>query len=95
MDNILVTGWNKPLTYTPSYDTSHFVNTGAFFDTHPGVTPNVTRYERTDMSGKLVESWERNKNGVMVNVTKRDALIAQTIEAEEALNKLKEARHAT
>ena len=76
--------------YTPSYDTSTFVNEGPFFDTHPGVIPHVTRYERTDMSGKLLESWERDKNGVMVETTKRDLLYAEIISAQEALDKMKE-----
>ena len=74
--------------YTPGYDTSTFVNEGPFFDTHPGVTPHVTRYERTDMSGKLIESWERNKNGVMVNTTARDILRDKLARAQEELELL-------
>lgn len=77
------------LAYKAPYDTSHFVNTGTFFDTHPGVTFNVTRYERSDEKGKIIESWERDKNGVMVDVTKRDKLYAEIAEAQEALEEMR------
>lgn len=76
--------------YNAPYDTSTFINEGEFFDTHPGVIPNITRFEATDGAGKLIESWERDKNGVMVNTTKRDKLYAELIEAQEQINKLKE-----
>lgn len=75
--------------YTPPYDTSHFVNEGEFFDTHPGVVPHVTRYEQLDGSGKVIESWERDKNGVMVNVTARDKLYREIADAQDALEEIK------
>ena len=81
-----IPGWNKcTIKHNPTYDTSNFVNKGKFFDTHPGVIPNITRYERTDLAGKVIESWERNKNGVMVDVTERDKLYAEIEAAQEAL----------
>lgn len=75
--------------YDPPYDTSSFVNSGEFFDTHPGVIPHVTRYESRDLAGNLIESWERDKNGVMVNVTARDNTYAELIAAQEALERLR------
>lgn len=84
-----IEGHDRPIVYEAPYDTSTFVNTGTFFDTHPGVTPNVRRYERTDMTGKLIESWERDKNGVMVDVTKRDLLYKELEDAQEALTRWK------
>lgn len=84
-----IAGHKCPIVYEAPYDTSTFVNEGPFFDTHPGVTPNVRRYERTDMTGKLVESWERDKNGVMVDVTKRDLLYKELEDAQENIDKLK------
>lgn len=84
-----IAGHKRPIEYTAPYDTSTFVNDGPFFDTHPGVTPNVRRYERTDMTGKLIESWERDKNGVMVDVTKRDLLYKELENAQETIDKLK------
>lgn len=86
---IEVTG-RKKIDHNPSYDTSTFVNNGPFFKKHPDVIPNVTRFESTDCAGKLIESWERDKNGRMVNTTKRDKLYAELIEAQEQINKLKE-----
>lgn len=74
----------------PPFDTATFVNTGEFFDTHPGVVPWVTRYEQTALDGSLIESWERDKNGRMVNVTKRDIYRKELIEAQEQLAKLQE-----
>lgn len=74
--------------YKPHYDTSNFVNTGEFFDTHPGVIPHVTRYERVALNGDIIETWERDKNGVMVDVTQRDKYRKQLIEAQEELERL-------
>lgn len=91
MDNIFIEGWDKcKIVHKPKYDTSNFVNEGEFFDTHPGVIPNITRFERLDGAGNVVESWERNKNGVMVETTQRDKLYAELEEAQEKLSKLKE-----
>lgn len=49
-----------------------FVNTGDFWDKHPDVYPEVTRYIDTDEKGNILECWERNKEGVMVDVTERE-----------------------
>lgn len=76
--------------YKPPYDTSHFVNTGEFFDKNPGVTPWVTRYEAVSLNGDIIETWERDKNGVMVNVTARDKYRKELIEAQEELARLQE-----
>lgn len=90
MKTVKVEGWDrcKIPPYKTKYDSSTFVNTGEFFDTHPGVMPQVRRYEQLDEKGDIIESWERDKNGVMVNVTKRDALYKELIEAQEAIDKL-------
>lgn len=69
-------------------DRDKFINDGPFFDKYPGIYPDVTRYERTDMSGKIVESWERGDDGRMHETTKRDKLREEIIEAQEKLNKL-------
>lgn len=69
-------------------DRDKFINDGPFFDKFPGIYPDVTRYERTDMSGKIVESWERGDDGRMHETTKRDKLREEIIEAQERLNKL-------
>lgn len=92
MDTIYILGHDKCSfgNQLPDYDTSHFVNEGIFFDTHPGVTPYVTSYTREDGAGNVIESWERDKNGVMIDVTKRDKLRAEIAAAQEALNNIKE-----
>ena len=90
MNTVYIPGHNRPIAYKATYDTSSFVNDGEFFDTHPGVTPNVTRYENRDTNGKLIESWERNKSGKMINVTQRDKLYAELEAAQEALEKTRE-----
>jgi hypothetical protein len=90
MRTVMIPGWDTRIEYEPSYDTSNFVNEGTFFDTHPGVTRNVKRYEKLDGSGNVIESWERNEKGVMVDVTKRDKLRAEIVAAQEALNNIKE-----
>ena len=69
-------------------DRDKFVNDGPFFDKYPDIYPDVTRYERTDMSGKIVESWERGDDGRMHETTKRDKLREEIIEAQEKLNRL-------
>ena len=94
MNTIYIDGWDtcKIPPYTPKYDTSTFVNEGAFFDTHPGVTTNVTRYERMDEEGNLVEVWERNDKGVMVDVTEVERLRIEIEAARSALNKIEEVK---
>lgn len=59
-----------------------------FEEKYPKVYPDVTRFEVTDSHGTIVESWER-KEGVMVNVTKRDAARASLVEAQEEYERLK------
>lgn len=76
--------------YKAPYDTSNFVNTGEFFEKYPDVTPHVTRFERQDASGKIEESWERNEQGIMVNMTARDKLYEEIEAAQEALEDLRE-----
>lgn len=49
-----------------------FLNIGPFWDKHPDVYPQVTRYIDTDCKGNILECWERNKEGVMVDVTERE-----------------------
>ena len=49
-----------------------FVNIGPFWDLHPDVYPEVTRYIDTDEKGNILECWERNKEGIMVDVTARE-----------------------
>ena len=93
MKTVMIPGWDTQIEYTPPYDTSNFVNDGTFFDTHPGVTRNVKRYERLDGSGNVIESWERNEKGVMVDVTKRDELYRKIADAKEALEEAIAAQH--
>lgn len=80
----------RPLTENPKYDTSHFVNEGPFFDKHPDVIKNVIRFELTDLSGNIVESWERDKSGVMVETTQRDILREELVKAQEELQQIKD-----
>ena len=49
-----------------------FLNEGPFWDIHPDVYPEVTRYIDTDEKGNIRECWERNKSGIMVDVTARE-----------------------
>lgn len=49
-----------------------FLNIGPFWDLHPDVYPEVTRYTDTDEKGNILECWERNNEGVMVDVTERE-----------------------
>lgn len=72
---------------TPTYDDSTFVNEGPFFDLHPDVMKNLKRFESYDLAGNLIESWERNDKGEMIDVTKRDKLREEIIAAQEALDK--------
>lgn len=86
---IKVTGL-RPLTENPKYDTSNFVNEGPFFDKHPDVIKNITRFEATDLEGNIVESWERNESGVMVETTQRDRLREELVKAQEELQRIKD-----
>lgn len=69
-------------------DKDKFVNDGPFFEKYPDVYPFVTRYEQRDCKDRLIESWERFKDGRMHNVTKRDQAREALVEAQEALAKL-------
>lgn len=69
-------------------DKDRFINTGAFFEKYPDVIKTVTRYELTDVNGRVIESWERGNDGRMHETTKRDHLREEIIAAQEALSKL-------
>ena len=89
MTDVKVTGL-KRLKENPKYDTSHFVNEGPFFDKHPDVIKNIVRFESVDLEGNIVESWERNDNGVMVETTQRDRLREELVKAQEELQRIKD-----
>lgn len=69
-------------------DRDRFVNDGPFFEKYPDVIKTVTRYELTDVNGRVIESWERGDDGRMHETTKRDHLREEIIAAQEALNRL-------
>lgn len=64
------------------------INDGPFWDRYPDVYPEVKRYERTAMDGSIIESWERDKNGRMVDVTQRDKLREEIVAAQEQIERL-------
>lgn len=66
----------------------NFVNDGPFWDKYPDVWPDVRRYERFDTEGSLIESWERDTNGRMVEVTQRDKLREEILAAQEQIERL-------
>lgn len=65
----------------------NFVNEGEFFIKHPDVIGNVTRFERRDINQNLLEAWERNEAGVMVDVTEQVKLREEIAKAEKELAK--------
>lgn len=65
-------------------------NIGPFWDKHPDVWPGVKRYIDTDPRGNVRECWERNTEGVMVDVTAREQARVELIRATEELHRLKE-----
>lgn len=65
-------------------DRDRFINDGPFFEKYPDIYPDVTRYEHFDQKGKIIESWERDDNGRMHDVTKRDQLREKLIAEQEA-----------
>ena len=71
-------------------DKDKFINDGPFFEKYPDVYPDITRYERTDEKGHIIESWERGQDGRIHDTTERDKIREQIIEAEETLAKLEE-----
>lgn len=44
-------------------------NIGPFWEKHPDVYPGVIRFTDTAMNGDIIEYWERDKDGVMVDHT--------------------------
>ena len=71
-------------------DRDKFINDGPFFEKYQDVYPDVTRYEKTDVKGNIIESWERANNGRMVETTQRDKLREEIVAAEEQLAKLED-----
>ena len=71
-------------------DRDRFINDGPFFDKYPDIYPDVTRYERLDEKGHVLESWERGDDGRMRETTQRDKIREELIAAEEALSKLED-----
>ena len=71
-------------------DRDKFINDGPFFAEHPDIYPDVVRYERLNEKDKIIESWERDDNGHMVETTKRDKLREEIIAAQEEISKLEE-----
>ena len=69
-------------------DRDKFINDGPFFEKYPDIYPDVTRYERTDTDGSIIESWERADDGHMIETTERDKLREEIVAAEEQLAKL-------
>lgn len=69
-------------------DKNRFINDGPFFEKYRDITPNVTRFERTDSDGDIIESWERGDDGRMHETTERDKLREEIIAAQEQIAKL-------
>lgn len=63
-------------------------NIGPFWKKHPDVYKSVTRFTDTDQKGNIIEAWERDENGVMVDVTARERARQELIRAQEACDKL-------
>ena len=72
---------NKDITY---------INTGEFFEKHPDVIGNVTRFERRSGEGILEEVWERNDDGIMVDVTEIYKLQEEIAKAKKEVAKYAE-----
>ena len=71
-------------------DKKRFINDGPFFDKYPDIYPDVTRYERTNRKGNIIESWERGNDGRMHERTARDKAREELIAAQEELAKLED-----
>lgn len=69
-------------------DRDRFINDGPFFEAHPDVIPDVTSYQLTAMDGQLIESWERQADGRMHDVTRRDRLFLEVAAIQAALDAL-------
>ena len=61
------------------------INEGPFWDKHPDVYEGVIRYTDTDEHGSIREAWERDVNGVMVDVTEREKAYQELERAQEAM----------
>lgn len=75
-------------SHWPNERDDTFVNDGPFFDKYPDVYPNTRCFTATDEEGNIVEQWERNKNGRMVDVTQRARLEQEVAKARQNLEKL-------
>ena len=64
-----------------------YINNGEFFDKHPDVIGNVTKFEKYDIEGNLIEYWERNENGILVDRTEQKLLEIEIAKAEKELEK--------
>ncbi len=64
------------------------VNSGPFWLTHSDVWPGVKRYIDTNAKGDIIECWERNDEGIMVDVTERERAKMELVKAQEAMAKL-------
>lgn len=69
-------------------DKDKFINDGPLFEKYPDLYPLVTRYERTDVRGNIVESWERFDDGRMHEVTQRDKLREELRRLAEDIDKM-------
>jgi hypothetical protein len=67
-----------------------FLNIGPFWDIHPDVYPDVTRYTDTDEKGNILECWERNNEGIMVDVTEREKARIELEKAQQEYEKFTE-----
>ena len=69
-------------------------NNDAFIKAHPEIAKDyhdldwLNKYVDYD-NGRVKEQWERNSNGVLVNVTEREQLKEELAKAKEELEKLK------
>lgn len=68
-------------------DTTTYINTGEFFDKHPDIIGNVSKFERRSIDGTLEEAWERNEAGIMVDVTEKYRLMEEVAKAEKEVAK--------
>lgn len=66
------------------------VNVGPFWKKHPDVWPGVKRYIDRDSKDNILECWERNEEGIMVDVTEVERAKMELVKAQEALGALVE-----
>ena len=62
-----------------------FNKDGAFYAKHPDIKGVVNKYTRTDINGNILEVWERDETGTLVDVTERVRLEREVQEAKKAL----------